>query len=341
MGKQTRDRLVDWIGKTVRSHYTGKVALVCLYGSHINGTANEHSDVDCYFVPKTEEGMALARTFLLEGVGYDIYPAPWERLEAIARLEQSHQPMVGDVQVLYADSPADLEKLEAVGWQLRDNLADPVFRGRAAKERFARACSRLPQANDDLKTARLKAGGLLMDVAEVFAFGQGEYYHYGLKRQFPDLLALPQLPDGLEEDYLAVLKAKTSAEIACACQRLLEGCPWPVMQNQQPVAWGDRPAAEQLAGLYEEISSTFLKIYRCAEVGDPVLAFLSAVCLQWELPWTDLLSGYRYDDLDGLAENAREVERQLRRELANENVPLKEYQTFAQFEQAQKESGIR
>ena len=341
MGKQTRDQLVDWIGKTVRNHYAGKVALVCLYGSHINGTANEHSDVDCYFVPKTEEGMALARTFLLEGVGYDIYPAPWERLEAIARLEQSHQPLVGDVQVLYADSTADLEKLEAVRRQLRDNLADPGFRGRAAKARFARACSRLPQANDDLKTARLKAGGLLMDVAEVFAFGQGEYYHYGLKRQFPDLLALPQLPDGLEEDYLAVLKAKTSAEIACACQRLLEGCPWPVMQNQQPVAWGDRPAAEQLAGLYEEISSTFLKIYRCAEVGDPVLACLSAVCLQWELPWTDLLSCYRYDDLGTLAENARKVENQLRQELKQAGISLKEYQTFAEFEQEQKESGIR
>lgn len=341
MGKQTRDRLVDWIEKTVRSHYTGKVALVCLYGSHINGTANERSDVDCYFVPKTPEGNALARTFLLEGVGYDLFPMSWQRLEAIARLEQSHQPLLGDVQVLYADSPADLEKLEGLRRQLRDNLADPVFRGRAAQERFARACSRLPQANDDHKTARLKAGGLLMDVAEVFAFGQGEYYHYGLKRQFPDFLALPQLPVDLEEDYLAVLKAKTSAEIACACQRLLEGCPWPVLRNQQPVAWGSRPPAGELAGIYEEISSTFLKIYRCAEVGDPVLAFLSAVCLQWELPWVDLLTAYRYEDLTPLAENARYVETQLRRELEEAGIRLREYKTFAEFEEKQKESGIR
>ena len=336
-----RDQLVGWIEETVRNHYAGKVALVCLYGSHINGTANEHSDVDCYFVPKTEEGMALARTFLLEGVGYDLFPMSWQRLEAIARLEQSHQPLVGDVQVLYADSPEDLEKLEAVRRQLRDNLADPVFRGREARERFVRACSRLPLADDDLKTARLKAGGLLMDVAEVFAFGQGEYYHYGLKRQFPDLLALSDLPEGLEKDYLAVLKAKTSAEIAAACRSLLERCPWPVMQNQQPVVWGDRPAAAQLAGLYEEISSTFLKIYRCAEIGNPVLAFLSAVCLQWELPWVDLLTSYRYEDLTPMAENARAVETQLRRELESAGVSLKEYKTFAEFEQAQKESGIR
>ena len=341
MGKEARDRLVSWIEETVRKHYAGKVALVCLYGSHINGTANEKSDVDCYFVPKTQDGMDLARTFLLEGVGYDLFPMSWQRLEAIAQLEQSHQPLVKDVQVLYADSPDDLKRLEAVKRQLQDSLADPVLRNKAAQARFARACSRLPLAADDAKTARLKAGGLLMDVAEVFAFGQGEYYHYGLKRQFRDLLSLPDIPDGLEERYLAVVRAETPAEIACACRSLLECCPWPVMQNQQPVAWGSRPSAEQLAGLYEEISSTFLKIYRCADIGDPVLAFLSAVCLQWELPWTDLLSCYRYDDLKTLAENARKAEAQLRQELKQAGIELKEYQTFAEFEQKQKESGIR
>lgn len=340
MSRQTRDRLVSWIEKTVRQHYAGKVALVCLYGSHINGTANENSDVDCYFVPKTGEGNGLARTFLLDGVGYDLFSMSWQRLEAIARLEQSHQPLVGDVQVLYADSPEDVAKLEAVQRLLKDNLSDPIYRQTAAKGRFQRACSRLPSAADDLKSARLGSGGLLMDVAETFAFGQGTYYHYGLKRQFSDLLAL-EVPEGLEEDYLTVLKAQTPAGIAAACRRLLEGCPWPVTENRQPVQWGSRPPAQQLAGVYEEISSTFLKIYRCAEVGDPVLAFLSAVCLQWELPWTDLLSCYRYDDLKTLAENARKVEQQLRRELEEDGVLLNEYKTFEEFEQKQTESGIR
>ena len=340
MSKQTRDRLVSWIEKTVRQHYAGKVALVCLYGSHINGTANERSDVDCYFVPKTEEGLALARTFLLEGVGYDIYPAPWERLERIAALKDSHQPLVGDVQVLYADGPDDLAKLEAVQRLLKDSLSDPVYRQTVAQGRFQRACSRLPSAGDDLKSARLSSGGLLMDVAEAFAFGQGTYYHYGLKRQFSDLLAL-EVPAEMKADYLAVLQAQTPAEIAAACRRLLERCPWPVTEKREPVEWGSRPPAQQLAGLYEEISSTFLKIYRCAEVGDPVLAFLSAVCLQWVLPWTDLLTCYRYDDLKTLAENACKVERQLRMELESAGVLLNAYKTFEEFEQKQKESGIR
>lgn len=341
MEQKTREQLVRWLENTVRRQYAGQVALVCLYGSYINGTANSLSDVDCYFIPKTEAGRGLARTFLLEGVGFDLYPMTWERMEAIARLELSHQPLVGDVQVLYADAEEDLRRLEAVQRRMRENLSDPIYRERVARGRFFRACSRLPGAGDDLKTARLRSGGLLMDLAEAFAYVRGRYYRYGLKRQFPDLLALNDLPVGLEQRYPAVLQAETAGEIAAACRDLLEICPWPVVQNRQPVEWGAKPQAKELAGLYEEISSTFHKIYVCARKGDPVLAFLSAVCLQWELPWTDLLSCYRYGDLSILAENAAEVERQLRRELAEANVPLKEYQTFAQFEQAQKESGIR
>ena len=248
------------------------MALVCLYGSHINGTANEKSDVDCYFVPKNQDGRVLARAFLLEGVGCDLFPMSWERLEAIARLEQSHQPLVGDVQVLYADSHEDLRWLEAAQQRLKDNLADETYRSTVAAERFARACSRLPGAEEDLKTARLKAGSMLMDVAEAFAFGQGKYYHYGLKRQFPDLLAMENLPEGMEEGYLAVLKAQTPGDIAAACRQLLELCPWPVVQNRQPVDWGGRLFAQELAGLYEEVVSTFNKIYVCAENGNPVLA---------------------------------------------------------------------
>lgn len=67
--------------------------------------------------------------------------------------------------------------------------------------------------------------------------------------------------------------------------------------------------ASWLAGLYEEISSTFHKIYVCCENGNYILAFLSAVCLQRELdeakragsPSYDLLSYFDYRELGKLA----------------------------------------
>ena len=337
MGQNTRDRLVQWLEQTVKRDYVGKVALVCLYGSHINGTANEQSDVDCYFVPKTEAGMTLARTFLLEGVGYDIYPAPWERLERIAALKDSHQPLVGDVQVLYADSAQDLARLEALQQTLRTNLADPIYRQQAAENRWreGRAGNRLPAADWPLKDSRMLAGCLLMNLAEKLAFARGTYYHYGLKRQFADLLALESLPPQLRERYLAVIQAGDSAAVREACERLLACCGCAAEEHEGRLPWGEMPVGMALAGLYEEISSSFRKIEVCAGKKDPVLAFLTAVCLQWEVPEVDLLTDFCHENLADFAQKTLQKEQLLRQKIAQTGGVLKEYATFEAFEQAQ------
>ena len=72
-----------------------------------------------------------------------------------------------------------------------------------------------------------------------------------------------------------------------------------------------------LARLYEEISSTFNKIYVCAKTSNYILAFLSAVCLQNELKEIageqgilcyDILGAYSYRNLEKLAETTRRAE---------------------------------
>lgn len=329
------DRLVHWLKETVEQQFAGQIALVCIYGSYINGTANRFSDVDCYFVPKTEAGLNLARTFILDGVGYDIFPMSWQRLEAIANLETSQQPLVGDVWVLYADDPDDLARFKEIQQLLKTNLQDHNFRKKAAEQRFLRAASRLPTAQYTLKDSRLSSGGMLMDIAEGLAYERGEYYHRGLKTQFSDLLQLPDLPKAMEQLYLSVLKAQTTAEISQASLALLTeiGCPYAA---PQPVLWPDMPQEGQdLAGLYEEIRSTFLKVYRCVEKKDPVLAFLSAVCLQWDFPWLDVLSVYDFYDLRPLEVQTRQAESTVRSRIAQTGGILREYNGFEAFLAAQ------
>ena len=71
-----------------------------------------------------------------------------------------------------------------------------------------------------------------------------------------------------------------------------------------------------VARWYEELSSTFNKIYICTESKDYILAFISACCLQYslesdleiKLKTTDLLSEFKYDNLEKLALKAHEIE---------------------------------
>ncbi|MDE7274071.1 MAG: nucleotidyltransferase domain-containing protein [Lachnospiraceae bacterium] len=81
--KEINDNVVKWILNKVRTEYANDVSLVLIYGSYVNGTANSKSDVDCYYIPKSENGYDLAVDFIIEGVGYDIFPISWESVEKL------------------------------------------------------------------------------------------------------------------------------------------------------------------------------------------------------------------------------------------------------------------
>ena len=87
--KEINDKVVEWITNRVKTEYSEDVSLVLLFGSYINGTANSKSDVDCYYIPKTERGYQLGIGFVIAGVGYDLFPISWERVEGIADLQES------------------------------------------------------------------------------------------------------------------------------------------------------------------------------------------------------------------------------------------------------------
>ena len=52
--KEINDKVVEWITNKVKTEYADDISLVLLYGSYMNGTANSKSDVDCYYIPKTD-----------------------------------------------------------------------------------------------------------------------------------------------------------------------------------------------------------------------------------------------------------------------------------------------
>lgn len=97
------------------------------YGSHFNGTETEYSDVDCYFIPKTDRGWEFAADFLLAGVGYDVFPLSWERARGIAQLKEPLVPLVGDAVVLYAGSPEDASRFQALQEELARCLKDRAY----------------------------------------------------------------------------------------------------------------------------------------------------------------------------------------------------------------------
>lgn len=359
--KEINDRLVQWILNKVKSDYADDVSLVLIYGSYINGTANSKSDVDCYYIPKTEHGYHLAADFIIEGVGYDIFPISWERVEHIADLLESLTPLVGDVRIIYCNSADDAKRFQTMQDRLKNNLSNDAYVKKTAARRCeeaGRLCTMLNQSHTVSETRKI-AGNIIMILADAIAVSHHDYYHFGLKKQFEDLQNnFPDVPQSIVNGYRKVIEAISMDDVVKYALKLFEDvCEYLDVAYTVQVIPGNKDFdankidvnevnASWLASLYEEICSTFNKIYVCCETGNSILAFLSAVCLQQELddakeagcPVCDLLGGFHYKELHQFAETVRSIEHDLVQLITNHGGHIKEYQSFEQFELAMLDS---
>ncbi|MDE6220190.1 MAG: nucleotidyltransferase domain-containing protein [Lachnospiraceae bacterium] len=350
--KEINDNVVKWILNKVRTEYANDVSLVLIYGSYVNGTANSKSDVDCYYIPKSENGYNLAVDFIIEGVGYDIFPISWESVEKIADLLEGLSPLVGDANIIYSNSAKDVERFQAMQAKLKSNLLnDKYVKEIAAKrcEEAGRLCTMLNQ-NHSTSEVRKIAGNIIMTLADAVAVYNHDYYHFGLKKQFEDLQNnIPNVPRNIVDGYQNVVKAIDIGDVTKYAMKLFEDvCTYldvtftlqeiPGHQSQTV----NKVDASWLASLYEEISSTFNKIYVCCETGNYILAFLSAVCLQRDLddakeagcPTYELLSNFNYKELYKLSETTQKIERDLVQLVEDHGGHIKQYESFEQFELA-------
>jgi len=350
--KAINDNLVKWIVNKVKTEYANDVSLVLIYGSYVNGTANSKSDVDCYYIPRSEKGYNLAVDFMIEGVGYDIFPVSWERVERIADLLVNMSPLVGDAEIIYSNSASEVERFQTMQARLKSNLLnDKYVKEIAARrcEEAGRLCIMLNPSHSASEVRKI-AGNMIMALADAVAVYNHDYYHFGLKKQFEDLQNnIPKVPRNIVDGYQNVVKAIDIGDVTKYAIKLFEDvCEYlnvtvilqEVSEHKSQVV--NKVDASRLASLYEEISSTFNKIYVCCETGNYILAFLSAVCLQRELddakeagcPVYELLNNFNYKELEKLSETTRRVESDFVQRIIDHGGLIKQYDSFEQFEAA-------
>ena len=350
--KAINDKLVEWIQNKAKNDYAGDISLVVIYGSYINGTANSKSDVDCYYIPKTERGYGFSADFIIGGTGYDIFPIPWERIERIADLQENMSPLVGDVRIIYSDSDSDTAHFQVMQERLKNSLSNDGYVRKTAIKRCEEAGKYCAMLNHAYRPSAIRklAGIVIMMLADAVAVYNHDYYHFGLKMQFEDLQNnFPDVPRDIIDGYRNVIRAadideviKYTNKMFCdVCRYLKITSALPEILEYESIT-SDKIDASCLARMFEEIKSTFNKIYICCESGNYILAFLSAVCLQLDLdeakqagcPDYDLLGGFNYRELWKLSGTAQRIEDDFVRLITENGGHIKKYGSFEQFEAA-------
>lgn len=351
MSKTNNDKIVDWIVTKVNGEYKDDIALVLAYGSYINGTDNSLSDVDCYFIPKTKRGYQFATHFILNNIGYDIYPMAWKQVKNIVNLKGGFLPVVGDVKVLFYSKDNDLNKFHALQKRLHRNIGDDRRVEKVIKQKFVSACDVFSKMKIDacISDLRVYAGKILVTLAEIVALHNNEYFHHGLKMQYDELRKFNKIPDGFLDCYLDIIKAKEKNEIMLNCHNILNSISSYMRWQLKIASLKDNQIVEKrkvdadyqfLAGMYEEIVSMFNKVYVACNGGDYILAFLSAFCLQNELDELYkkqgiqkyyILNHYDFEDLSILATDTKNAEIDLLEIITKGGAKIKQYNTFEDF----------
>ena len=112
----------------IKKDYDGDVSLVHIYGSYYYKDTHNLSDLDLFFVPKTERGKKLAQTFILNGIGFDYFAISWERLERISNHEESLTSIITEGETIYYHSVEDLEKFNVLKQNVENTTDKNKFR---------------------------------------------------------------------------------------------------------------------------------------------------------------------------------------------------------------------
>lgn len=320
-------KILDAILAAVREKYADDIALMIVYGSAVNGTADEKSDLDILFIPKNWTGRNLSKTFILDGIGYDIWCADWKTLRAMLMWEDMRVAILADSELVYAGSEEDRKDYELMRknarWteELPINAHDyhPALKFISnAKQHYGELCLG--------ETAAI--GGILMELVNTVCFVNRRYLKYGAKKVLEEIAQYPLLPQNFIENYRRAVREPENA--VSICKSLIQSTE-AFVHRQFAHYTGKTGLAARCTGMYEEISSHWNKIRRCCEVGDPEGALLAASSLQHDLDYAritigqsfDLMSGWNPDDLNAFRRHCDAVEQEFIAALRENDVPIR------------------
>lgn len=346
--KNNTKQLTDWVIHKIKTEYADDVALlVAVEGASVNGDG--HGEPFDYFVPATERGNELAQTFIIAGVGNDLYPRSWERMERTANLDDPATPCLGNAKIMYARSKEDIEHFESIRQKLFDNLNNAEFTYRKALENLDVAMNfyKTMLFEEQLYRVRGLAGYIHSYLTTSVACLNHTYrkdWHNGTVREISEWKALP---NQYVEYYKGILAAQTVLEIK-NLTHLLIGSTRQFIASRKPAKAGpvNKPDYQQLADWYQELCTWWNRLaYFCANQ-DGDAAFREACQLQSELDIVgeefmlgemDLLGYFDLYNLEPLSRRASELEQNIVSAIENHGVKIKRYTTLEEFLAAETE----
>lgn len=335
-------RLADWAVKLVETEYSSDVCLLLEHNS-LKLDRDMSAKTFSFYIPATNRAYGLARTFIIDGIGYDLFPRSWEQVENIADVKDYNTTCLADAEILWARSDEDRQRFISLQARLQANLQNPQYMWERAVKwfDFAKDIFAMETVFEErLYKVRENAGHICDLLSNAVAIVNLRYFKHGQTNQLQELERMEKVPAGfilLYKDIIAQPSPETQkrlcAQMIFCVKDFLDG------QNKN-TAPQSPPDFTELAAWYQELCYTWRRVYHWCGQNDPINAYVWCSMLQNEVDeWgakfgiteTDILSSFNVGDLTPFRKRAEEVEQNFRKAIEDSGVRIDEYKNIDDF----------
>lgn len=340
--KTTNEKLVDWAIEKIKKEYKDDIALL-IGNNSLKMKQDTKGACFNYFVPVNEKGNRLAKTFIIDGIGYDLYPRSWNRIENMANLDDYNLTCLGYSQILYHRSEEDKNKFIDMKRKLQENLKNPELMFKKALEKLSVTMEiyQTMMFEDSLGKVRMSAGFIADFLSVAVAFINGTYFKCSQVEQMKELSEMKEIPENFIQYYKAIINANSIEELKNFCHAMILSTR-KFMSRSNPKNEDNiyNTDFNNLADWFQELCYTWRRIYYYCDQKDAEKAFVWGCYLQQELNTVkeefglkemDLLSQFNTKDLSIFCQRAEEFEKYIVEEINKHGVELDIYNSVEDF----------
>jgi hypothetical protein len=262
-------QLADTFVNKVRKDYASDVSIIHIHGSYIYGNTHNFSDLDIFFVPRTERGYNLGTTFIMDGIGCDFWALSWERLEQIANHNEKIVSMLTEGEIIYYHSDEDLQRFNDLGKKSLELYKDKNFSVRHAEElsnNLYKIYYKVQKSNT-ITDLRYCIIDFLTWLSFILAEINGVLIKKGRKYLKEELLSMPIIPRNLEVMYDTLFYSINVSEVKECLNTLIDEIIM-IIKDQKELYAKTNSFDKIFTGWYEEMIQYYNKIYHACEIND-------------------------------------------------------------------------
>jgi hypothetical protein len=321
----------------IKKDYNGDVSLVHVHGSYFYKDTHDLSDLDLYFVPKTKRGYNLGQTFILNGIGFDLWALSWERLERIANHEEKIVSIITDGEIVYSHSAEDSDRFNRLK-EKAENIVDKNKYVNNGKEIMKDAYKQYFKiANcDTITEARKFVIGIIYNISFALAQLNCTPIKRGRKYLQQEITSMELMPENFENIYEKLFKETNIQEIKRLLYELIENTEALFNEDTKDTFYN------VFNGFYEEMIQSYNKIYHACEIGDSITPLFASVELTaeieglfarsncaYQLP--DMVGSYDPDNLGKIKETAKKHQKEFVKILEENGIKIKAFNNLVEL----------